>query len=97
MGLSKTPLGLLGLVVVAGGSRTARYWAVWAGVAQVGASCAIAVLKTLSRYALVHVSTSVHGVVLAARGYFLVLRCSRRKMRRSFGEDRVSGAVASFL
>ena len=27
----KTPLGLLGLVVVAGGSRTARYWAVWAG------------------------------------------------------------------
>ena len=38
-----TPLGLLGLVVVAGGSRTARYWAVWAGVAQGGASCAIAV------------------------------------------------------
>ena len=27
----KTPLGLLGLVVVAGGSRTARHWAVWAG------------------------------------------------------------------
>ena len=28
--LPKTPLGLLGLVVVAGGSGTARYWAVWA-------------------------------------------------------------------
>ena len=25
----KAPLGLVGLVVVAGGSRTARYWAVW--------------------------------------------------------------------
>ena len=25
----KDPLGLVGLVVVAGGSRTARYWAVW--------------------------------------------------------------------
>ena len=28
--LPKTPLGLVGLVVVAGGSGTARYWAVWA-------------------------------------------------------------------
>ena len=36
--LPKTPLGLLGLVVVAGGSGTARYWAVWAwgGVDWVG-------------------------------------------------------------
>ena len=42
----KTPLGLLGLVLVAGGSRTARYWAVWApypGDTRVAAACAIAV------------------------------------------------------
>ena len=36
--LPKTSLGLVGLVVVAGGSGTARYWAVWAwgGVDWVG-------------------------------------------------------------
>ena len=39
----KTPLGLLGLVVVAGGSRTARYWAVYPGDTRVRASCGIAV------------------------------------------------------
>ena len=44
----KTPLGLLGLVVVAGGSRTARYWALSAGVVQLGASCGIAVRSVYS-------------------------------------------------
>ena len=48
----KTPMGLLGLVVVAGGSRTARYWAVWTpypGDTRVGAACAIAVSRNEDR------------------------------------------------
>ena len=56
----KTPLGLLGLVVVAGGSRTARYWAVYPGDTRVRAACAIAV-KFLAR------KQSSHELILAAK------------------------------
>ena len=66
----KTPLGLLGLVVVAGGSRTARYWAVWAGGDILGGGYGDAV-KNGVEHGPGYPSGSVTGpVALAAHMHF---------------------------